>query len=156
MLQHKLENSTTKKSKVKLIFILLSLSIYLISLTQKALTYQGLDGLLTYPSIAVVISGALAILGGGLAEWLVWLANPLYFLSLLFVNSPKNSKFLSMIALLLSISFSLWNEVLVSENGRQARIISLEPGYFLWVASICIFVIGQNFFFQDKTRIMEM
>ena len=50
--------------------------------------------------------GSIAILGGGLLEWLIWLANPLCLISIfcLIMDKPVATKF-NIVAVILAISF---------------------------------------------------
>ena len=64
------------------------------------------DGQKTHSSISLLLMGELAILGGGLFEWFIWLANPLYFVGLfLFYKTQKKSIYFSAAATILSLSF---------------------------------------------------
>src|SRR6478609_2037665 len=79
--------------------ILVSLVLYILSLTQAAFTANDFDGVETVDSLTCLLVGSTAILGGGLLEWLVWLANPLYFFSLLLLaRKNKTAKQTSLIA----------------------------------------------------------
>ncbi|WP_415328479.1 hypothetical protein [Chryseobacterium sp. MMS23-Vi53] len=91
-----------------------------------------------FQSYAVALMGVISFLGGGIFEFFVWTANCWFFLAILFVFWRKYliSFLLGLIALLVSSSFILWHQILVSESGRTAEIQSLEIGYFLWLASI--------------------
>lgn len=73
-----------KRNRIKTYVLLISLVVFIVSLTQTALTYNDIDGQKTHSSISLLFMGGLAILGGGLSEWFIWLANPLYFLAFIF------------------------------------------------------------------------
>lgn len=60
----------------------ISFGLFLLSLTQTALLCDDFDGLRTYSSINMFLTGGFCILGGGLMEWIIWLANPIYFFAL--------------------------------------------------------------------------
>lgn len=93
--------------------------------------------------------GGLAILGGGLLEWIIWLANPLYFLAIIFLfKSNKTSIKFSVAATILALSFTTWKEILAAENGRTATVESLNLGYWLWVLSLTILSIGTIYYFR--------
>ena len=125
-----------KLNKIKTYVLLISLTVFIVSLTQTALTYNDFDGQKMHSSISLLFMGGLAILGGGLLEWFIWLANPLYILALIFFfKSNKTSKKFSITATILALSFTTWKEVLAAENGRTATIESLNLGYWLWVLS---------------------
>ncbi len=130
----------TKKSKIYLTII--SVSIYLFSLTQTAISSNALEDK-TLSGLATLFIGGTVILGGGLLEWLIWLANPLYFLGIYhFFRQNKKAKLFSISASIIALSFSTWNEILVSESGRMGKIDNLNIGYWLWVLSLSIMAIG--------------
>jgi uncharacterized membrane protein len=94
--------------------------------------------------------GGIAILGSGLLEWFIWLANPLYVLALIFFfKSNKTSRVVSIVATFLALSFTTWKEILAAENGRTATIESLNLGYWLWVLSLTILSIGTIYYFRQ-------
>lgn len=139
-----------KLNKIKTYVILISLAIFIVSLTQTALTYNDFDGQKTHSSLSLLFMGGLAILGGGLLEWVIWFANPLYFLAIIFLlKSNKTSKKVSIGAAILALSFTTWKEILAAENGRTATIESLNLGYWLWVLSLTILTIGIIYYFRQ-------
>jgi hypothetical protein len=74
-----------------------------------------------------------------LPEWFIWLANPLYVTAIfLLLKQHTNAPHLGLSAAVLAASFLLWEEVLVSENGRNAKVTGLELGYWLWLSSILL------------------
>jgi hypothetical protein len=86
-------------------------------------------------------------------EWLIWLANPIYFTaSILLLCHKKISVYFSISATLIALSFSTWKELLVSENGRQAEIASLNSGYFLWLSSMIILSAGALYNYRKRSR----
>ncbi|PXV68808.1 hypothetical protein CLV62_10172 [Dysgonomonas alginatilytica] len=133
----------SRNDKTKLCIILLSLIVFIASLTQTAFTYDDYDGVKTHSSISLLIMGGIVVVGGGLLEWFIWLANPLYLFGLFYfyTNNRKCIYFL-VSASILSLSFTTWNEILAAENGRLATIKSLELGYWLWVISILVSTIA--------------
>lgn len=138
-----------KLNKIKTYVIVLSLTVFIISLTQTAVVYKDFDGQKIHSSISLLFMGGLAILGGGLMEWLTWLANPLYFLAIIFLyKSDKTCKKVSIAATILALSFSTWKEILAAENGRAATIEHLDSGYWLWVLSLAILYTGALYYFR--------
>jgi hypothetical protein len=126
------------------------LTVFIVSLTQTALTYNDFDGQKIHSSLSLLFMGGLAILGGGLLEWFIWLANPLYVLALIFFfKSNKTSKVVSITATILALSFTTWKEILAAENGRTATIERLNLGYWLWVLSLTILSIGTIYYFRQ-------
>lgn len=98
--------------------------------------------------------GSIAILGGGLLEWLIWLANPLCLISifLLIMDKPIAIKF-NLVAVILAISFYSWNSILASESGTSGKILSVNYGYFIWLASITTLTIGTYWYFKRYREI---
>lgn len=98
--------------------------------------------------------GGLSILGGGLFEWIIWLANPLYFLSVItFFNKKGQAKVLSLVSTIVALSFLGWKKILVSESGRLGEIDSLDLGYWLWTLSLMTATIGM---FLPKINIEKL
>ncbi|RZK66567.1 MAG: hypothetical protein EOO85_26670 [Pedobacter sp.] len=146
--------------------------LFIVSLTQKAFSYQYHQVEVT-DSLLLLLMGATAWIGGGLFESFVWLANPIAFIAfirflressteikiepVLQVAVPKgkaNSWRLSLLAAAIAWSFSLWKEVLAAESGSMGKILSLEPGYWLWVSSFTLLTIGTNYYhFLFRTRV---
>ncbi|CAH0337269.1 hypothetical protein FVB9288_03022 [Flavobacterium sp. CECT 9288] len=141
------------KNIFKVLLIILSLSIFLTSLTFDAFSYEY-QGVKMMSSLSCFVTGSLAILGGGTLEWLIWLANPLCLISIFCLIMDKNlaSKF-NFTALILAISFYSWNSVLASESGTSGKILSVELGYFIWLASITVLTIGTKLYFRKYSEI---
>lgn len=132
-----------KITKTQLAVLMLSLIIFLVSLTQNGFTYQDADSEKTFSSFSLFIAGGFAILGCGFLEWLVWLANPLYITSFIFLlNGSKKAALCGITAVVAGVSFLFWKEVLISESGRMDPIIAFESGYYLWVCSMLILLSG--------------
>jgi len=144
-------------NKIRNYILLLSLTVYIISLTKNAITYNDFDGQNTYSSYSLLFMGGVAILRGGLFEWFIWLANPLYFVGIfLFFKTQKKSIYFSATATIISLSFTTWKEILVSENGRVAKIQTLNPGYWLWTISLTILTIGTIYYFNRMKNNMNV
>lgn len=135
------------------IIITISLVLFILSLTQPAITYRDYDGQGTFSSLFLILIGGIGWLGGGLPEFFIWLSNPLYFVSLLLLLLKKKIAIkASIIATALSFSFVFWDEILISESGRNAKIIALKSGYGLWFASILVMTTGiiYQFIYERK------
>ena len=147
-----------KPNFIKIVLVLIVLSVFGVSLNQMPFLIEGgANGEIVHSSFGVLIVGSIAILGGGVLEWIIWLANPISFISIvLFLYNDKYLKRalqLNCIALLLSGSFYFWKEILVSECGATGKIISFENGYYLWVASILILLVFQLFYYNSIEKI---
>ena len=84
---------------------------------------------------------------------MVWLANPILILSWV-VNKrhKKASLLLSSISLITMLSFLFFDEIILNESGALSRITSYGLGYWLWVSSAFIMVIGNAFLFYKKEK----
>ncbi|MEC4005025.1 hypothetical protein OX283_010180 [Flavobacterium sp. SUN052] len=137
---------------IKIFTILISTSLFFLSLSKNAVTIDY-HGIKSVPSLDYFFMGSIAILGGGVLEEVIWLANPLCLISIFLLLMDKKSSFkLSLSALILSISFSFWKELLGAESGSPAKIISLQLGYYLWVISILILTIGTFAYFKFEEK----
>jgi len=83
------------------------------------------------------------VFGGGITGFLFWCANPIYIIGMILIIRNKKSGFwFSLIATLISFSFSLIDEIVASSSGSLSKITSLELGYKLWLSSFIILTIG--------------
>lgn len=143
-----------KLKAIKILIIIISLTVFFISLTKNAVTINCIE-IETVPSLDYFLMGSTAFLGGGMLEQIIWFANPLSLISIYLLAINKKSAIkLSLSALFLAVSFSSWKEILGAESGSTAKIISLEMGYFLWVLSILILTIGIFIYFKIADRIL--
>ena len=123
--------------KQKKIFVIISIFIFLISLTQKAF-YVDNEFENSISSIFCLLMGWLGMAGFG-ASCFVWLANPLLFISWgLILKNKKIALRFSLAACIFSISFLLFKRVLIDEAGSYSKIISYGSGYWLWISSMLI------------------
>jgi hypothetical protein len=123
--------------KLKKLFLVTSITLFLFSLTQKCYCTTSTCG----DSIMVFLLGWAAIVSGGAG--LSWIANPLLFASwLILKRNLKISMFLSVFAALLSLSFLLFDSVLDNEAGQKHQVVSYSVGYWFWTASSICMLIG--------------
>lgn len=156
----------SKVDKIKFGIIAASVVIFMISLTQNALTYiksYYVGDQIFYQdhhlhSFELLIVGSTAILGGGLLEWFVWWANPLYFYGLiLFHKSNEKSKIISLTAFIISLSFSMWEQITVYDSG-QRTIKALNAGYWLWVTAMAVSFVGIIYYYHNiekKSKVQQ-
>jgi uncharacterized membrane protein len=138
--------------KIKTFTIILSLTTFIISLTQNAVTIDYL-GIKSVPALDYFLMGSTAFLGGGLLEEIIWFANPLSLLAIaLLAKNERSAISTSVIALILSLAFSTWKEILGAESGTMAKIISLDLGYYLWLLSIALLTIGTLMYFKIENK----
>lgn len=149
------ENNKQDKTKkrLRLIICLLSMIIFIISLSQDALICDDYDGQKIHSSLSLLFMGGLAILGGGPLEWLIWLANPIYIIALtMFINNKKAALKFSIAASLIGLSFLKWNKILAASSGRTATITSLELGYWLWISSMLFLTLGIIYYLMKEIK----
>jgi len=122
--------------------------IFLISLTQDCVIYQYFDEV-HYPSYLAFLLGW-TYFDGLRWECFVWLANPLYFLGIVWIIKRNyNAVFLLIISSFLAISFMFFDNITITKSERIAPVIKLESGYFLWVISI-LFATFYSIFIKIK------
>jgi hypothetical protein len=156
---------TAIQKKLRVCVVLLPAIIFCVSLTQNAIVYEY-QGKQTHSSISVFLMGGTAILGGGLLEWFIWLANPIAFVSCIrflretipqtkiepvlripIPNPKPTSHWISIIAAATAWSFSFWNEILATESGTTGEILGFESGYWLWVSSFTALSTSINIYY---------
>lgn len=144
-----------KANKFKIFLIIICLATLAISLTQVAFVNEGSEGIVSEKGWSYFFMGSIVIIGGGTFEWLIWLANPisLYAIILLLKNKKSTIKF-SLTAFLIALSFTTWQKILISESGKNGKIISLELGYYLWLSSIFLLLIG-SIYHLKTSKIVE-
>ena len=145
-----------KKQTTKYAIIFTSLLLYILSLTQDAFVVNDMNVEKIFSSLEILAMGTFAFWGGGLLEQLIWNANPLYLLSIVFflMDKPLAVK-TGLGAIVLAALFLTWNEILVAESGRTAQITSLELGYWLWLGSIVSLCVGVLWYFYGNRTVVE-
>ncbi len=140
--------------QINKLIILISLLLFAASLMLPAFSFDNSGEVDTAYGYIVALVGAMAIAGGAWAEWLIWLANPLFLLSIImFSNRRPKSMRVAVAAALLAWSFLLMQEVMVSEGGKWGVIYKRHAGYWLWVGSITIFALGNLYYFNRSRKL---
>jgi hypothetical protein len=128
---------------IQRITIVLSLILLLISFSQPAFYVGRPDYDAWSNSLLLFLLGWTGILGGGIPSCLIWLANPLYLISIYFIIKGKSfSVYLTLGAALIALCFLFINSILTSESGQMSKITALKAGYMFWLASIIVLFIG--------------
>lgn len=140
---HKFIKVIKSISALQKVVLLVSISLLILSFTQPAFYIDREDPDAWSDSIMLFFFGWTAFLGGAYIPFLIWLANPLYIVSVWFIIK-KNSKgfYISILASLLAFSFSQLDDLRTSESGTYSEISSLELGYMLWLASYLVLTLG--------------
>ena len=134
--------------KLKIAFLSASIIIFGISLFQDCFCTNDCIN-----SFFALTTGIFGIIVGGAN--LCWLANPLLLVSwIFFYFNPKVSFVFSLIAFLISFMFIFSTEVAIDEAGTPRQIQNLESGYWLWIFSILIILIGNSaqIYFSNSTK----
>jgi hypothetical protein len=139
--------------------IILSVTFYLSSLTQTAYcTYDckssltvflvGLLGVLTeigsiVSSIMDKINGQTNTMNINIGATFTWLANPIIVFSLIiFRHSKRTALILSTISSALILLFLVFDRVVDDVAGHYSKVTNIKLGYWLWLFSSLIIMIG--------------
>ncbi|ROI02111.1 hypothetical protein EGI16_14600 [Chryseobacterium sp. G0240] len=122
--------------KKSYIILIISLFIFIISLIFPAVYTKDSE---VY-GLACFLLGWAEMDGGGIA----WLANPLLFVTAIFLllKKIKISAVLSLLTFCLTLCFLSVNEITVDEAGHKSLITGYGYSYFLWMASALTLFIG--------------
>lgn len=123
------------------IFILVSVLLFLISLSQEAYHVDTNSKPQPWACLALLFCGWLGVFEGAIA----WLANPALLLTwVLLASSRRRSAaiFFGLASLALSLSFLFQRDILTDEAGHRGKITGYALGYWLWICSIVTAVGG--------------
>jgi hypothetical protein len=142
--------------QINKLIVLISLLLYTASLMLPAFSFDKHGEVATVPGYIVVFSGAMAFAGGAMAEWLIWLANPLFLLGIIMFSNqrPKSLRF-AVAAALLAWSFLLMKEVVVSEGGVWGIIYKRHAGYWLWAGGLSFFALGNMYYYRKHQQLFK-
>lgn len=124
--------------------LIASILLFVTSLPLPCLTAfrNSINHIVRYPFIYILIFGSVSFLFDFL-EWLVWVANPLYFLSIyLFKKGHSSGIYVSAISTLLTFSLLTFSSLTITGSGRTDKIISFNIGYWFWTASLITLTIA--------------
>ncbi len=134
--------------KERRIILFFSLGLFLLSLIQE--TYCVNDNCNTSASGFLCLAlGWAGVLYGGAA--LCWLANPLLIISWILVKKKVTSIIICGLSMVFMLSFLIFNEIVVDENGHFGQITNYRSGYWTWLLSSVSFFIG-NMWIIYKTK----
>ncbi len=148
--------------------IILSLTFYISSLTQTAyctndcksslmVLLVGILGILTEigaisSSIMDKINGQTSSLNNDVGAAFTWFANPVILLSLfIFRRNKKTALILSIISTTLILLFLIFDKVVDNEAGHYSKVTELKLGYWLWLFSSLIILMGSLIIIKRKT-----
>src|SRR5690606_4454386 len=116
----------------------LSLILFIISLTQPAFYIDRKEDPNAYSdSLTLFLLGWMSFLGGAIIPFILWLANPLYFVAIfLTIRNKSLGLYFALAATLLAFIFSQLHTIMTSESGSFSVITSRGLGFKLWFISI--------------------
>jgi hypothetical protein len=137
--------SISNDALLKRSIFLSSIILFLLSLSQDTFcTNDSCNG--DWDGMYVLLLGALGAFAS--PAGIAWLANPAIFGSWATLKkNPKTSLILSLIAVAFSASFLLFSKVVKDESGDPRQITAYKSGYWMWLLSMIIMVIGNLILF---------
>jgi hypothetical protein len=132
--------NTKTYSLTSLVTLIISIGIYIISLTQEAFCTANACGD-HWSGLSIVAMGAI----GGIMSvaGLTWYANPLLWVAWSLINKKtKKAFFFSLGATAVALSFLLFDQIADRKPGVMVYITNYRAGYWLWLASMITMVIG--------------
>ncbi|MBU3013117.1 hypothetical protein KO506_17020 [Polaribacter vadi] len=129
--------------------LLLSIGIYIISLTQKSYCTSG--GTCEY------FSGLLNLIFGWIGVFkfhlpaFPWIANLILLISWkTFYKNTNISFILSILTFLTMLSFLFVDQIIVNDGSTKSKVIFYGFGYWMWLVSSFIMLIGNIIIYKKK------
>jgi len=131
---------TSKRNLQRYGLLYLSMALFAVCLANDGYYISGASPRAWSPAWGLLLVGWIGILSGGAA----WLANPVLFLAWFMFYSGRywRAALLALIAAALILSFLSVKMVIASEATTYAKVIGYGPGYWLWLASALVLLIG--------------
>lgn len=130
----------------------LSIALYILSMFFTPFYVANPKADIYSNSFFILLSGWMAVLGGGLFLTLIWLANPLYiFGTFLVLNKEKFAVIPVTLSLLLAIYFTTLDSVMDGESGKTTSITELGAGFYLWISSFITMFFAGVLLFRRQT-----
>ena len=129
------------KQRIRQITLILSISLFAFSLTQKCfcITAECVD------SYIALFAGFFGFFGETWLVNLTWLANPILFMTwILMLQNTRHKKLQltgSILSTILAVSFLLFNKIIVDDSGLR-EILNYKAGYWLWLTSSLVMLLG--------------
>jgi hypothetical protein len=137
-----------KISRIQTVALIVSIVLYITSLFTVA--FCSGDGCRT--SLEVLFLGWFATLTGGAG--ISWLANPLLILSwLLLRKSSSKTWIFALLATVLAILFLNFETIIKDEAGHYEQITNVGLGYWLWLTSCIVILVGSLTKRQTKSQL---
>ena len=126
-----------------------SILLFVASLTQDCFFIDRLENPRAWSNgFGLLAVGWLAVFKGVYS----WLANPTLLIAWLAMWSPNHKRYsigASAIALLLALSFLLHESLMTDEAGNYSRVTGYGIGYWLWIGSIALALVGSCSWFGE-------
>jgi hypothetical protein len=76
-------------------------------------------------------------------SYLAWFANPLFLVSIILLSLNRSGMALatSTASLVLAATTFLIQKAPFNEAGHMANVVGYGPGFYLWIASICVILL---------------
>ncbi|MCX6180409.1 MAG: hypothetical protein NT150_00585 [Bacteroidetes bacterium] len=133
------------KKHIIQIFLALSVGLYITSLTQNTFSKDS-------SGLGCLLVGWMGLIIPCWANW-TWLANPLLFLAWIgFFVDRITSLSTSIAAFLISLSFLLCTKIADNEGGIPSNIPGYYLGYWLWLCSSFVLVVGNLILFKMRNK----
>jgi hypothetical protein len=129
-----------QRDNIAKVFLLISIIVFIISLTQNTYCTSSKNSSDDLSGWFVLLIGIIGVFAGGAC--LSWLANPFILVSWIIVKKTKYSFAFSLLAVICSSSFLLFDKIVVDEAGHYANITHYNIGYWLWLSSMIVMLIG--------------
>lgn len=144
------EQKRQKELKLlKKIVVAVSGLLLLVSLTQNIYYVEGMKSSLGSFGAVAFLLGWFGLYGAGIS----WLANPLLFFSWISIFSNiKRAKIFGLLAMLFSLSFLLFDEIVANEGGTKSKIVAYGIGYWFWIGSTITNFFGVLFIEKIQRR----
>lgn len=118
----------------------ISIALFILCLTNDGYYIAGPDPRAWAPGWGLFLFGWIGIFSGTVS----WVANPLllYAWVMFFLKRYRRSAMFAFGALVLMLAFLMSKTVVSSEAPTYSRIVGYGTGYWLWIASAAILLIG--------------
>lgn len=138
-------------TKLQKITLSISVVLMMLALTQKAYCFEDHC---TY-SIIDFLFGMFGIFIDGDENW-SWFANPLLIFAWGLVKHSRVSLMLRILSTLLALWLLMFDEAVINEAGHTAVIVSYALGYWLWLGSHVVMVLGNAAtVFNNRSRLQR-
>jgi hypothetical protein len=142
-----------KEKLIKKAMLIISIGLFVFSLSQECFCTSGECGG-KGSGLAILLFGCLGFFLS--PAGFTWLANPTIFFSWIYLNkNPRQSTIAGLVAVILSCSFLFFHKIVSDESGYPKEITGCRLGYWLWISSMIVMLIGNLTIYIVKKRNLE-